>query len=104
LEKMKTLVQLRSTDFVPYLNQMFTIQPKGMKPIGLELVLVMESPMGIHRGAVQPFALYFLGPESAHYLLQNTYRLEHPELGVLNLFLVPRAVQAGRMRYEVIFG
>jgi hypothetical protein len=101
---MKTLVQLQSTDFVPYLNQTFTIRMKGMKPIGLELVLVTESHTGFHPGARQPFALYFLGPQSTHYLLQNTYRLEHPEMGVLNIFLVPRALQAGRMRYEVIFG
>jgi hypothetical protein len=101
---MKTLVQLQSTDFVPYLNQTFTVRQKGIKPMGLELVLVTESRTGIRSGARQRFALYFLGPESPQYLLQNTYRLEHPEMGVLNLFLVPRALQAGRMRYEAIFG
>ena len=101
---MKTLARLQSVDFVPYLNQTFTVRMRGIKPIGLELVLVTESRSAIQPGARQPFALYFLGPESPHYLLQNTYRLEHPELGVLNIFLVPRVVQAGRMRYEAIFG
>ena len=101
---MKTLSQLHSTDFVPYLNQTFTVRQKGIQPIGLELVLVTESQAEFRPGARQPFALYFLGPESPHYLLQNTYRLEHPEMGVLNIFLVPRARQKGRMRYEVIFG
>jgi|SRR5215213_8560933 len=101
---MKTLEQLQSNDFVPYLNQTFTIRSKGMKPVGLELVFVTESRTGFRPGVRQPFALYFLGPESSQYLLQNTYRLEHPEMGVLNLFLVPRALQAGRMRYEAIFG
>lgn len=101
---MKTLAQLQSVDFIPYVNQTFTIRQKGIKPIGLELVLVTESRAGVPPGARQPFALYFLGPQSSHYLLQNTYRLEHPEMGVLNIFLVPRAVQAGRMRYEAIFG
>ncbi|HSL45920.1 MAG TPA: hypothetical protein VK897_20980 [Anaerolineales bacterium] len=101
---MKTLEQLQSIDFVPYLNQIFTIRQKGMKPIRMELVLVTESRTGFRPGVRQPFALHFLGPESAHYLLQNTYRLEHPEMGVLNIFLVPRALQAGRMRYEAIFG
>ena|SRR5829696_4773177 len=101
---MKTLAQLQSADFVPYLNQTFTIRMKGMKPVALELVLVTENGMEFRPGARQPFALYFLGPESSQYLLQNTYRLEHPEMGVLNLFLVPRALQAARMRYEAIFG
>ena len=101
---MTTLSQLQSTDFVPYLNQTFTVRQKGIKPIALELILVTESQTDFRPGARQPFALYFLGPESPHYLLQNTYRLEHPAMGVLNLFLVPRAQQKGRMRYEVIFG
>jgi hypothetical protein len=104
MEQMKTLAQLQSNDFVPYVNQTFTIRMKGMKPIGLELVLVTESRAEIHTGVRPPFALYFLGPESSHYLLQNTYRLEHPQMGVLNIFLVPRALQARRMRYEAIFG
>ena len=101
---MKTLAQLQSSDFVPYLNQTFTVRMKGMKPIRLELVLVTEGRSELRPGARQPFALYFLGPASSHYLLQNTYRLEHPQMGVLNIFLVPRALQAGRMRYEAIFG
>jgi hypothetical protein len=32
------------------------------------------------------------------------YRLEHPELGVLDIFLVPLGPEEGRMRYEAIFG
>ena len=75
-----------------------------MKSIGLELVLVTESRITVPSGLRQPFMLHFLGPVSSQYLLQNTYRLEHPEMGVLNLFLVPRAQQNGRMRYEAIFG
>jgi hypothetical protein len=101
---MKTLAQLQSNDFVPYLNQPFNLRQKGLKPIELELILVTESQAGFRPGARQPFMLHFLGPVSSHYLLQNTYRLEHSEMGVLNLFLVPRVLQAGRMRYEAIFG
>ena len=101
---MKTLEELQSTDFVPYLNQVFKIRLERMEPIELELVLVTEGRTGFRDGARQPFALHFLGPESSNYLLQHIYRLEHPEMGALDIFLVPRGLQAGRMRYEAIFG
>ena len=101
---MKTLEELQSTDFVPYLNQVFKIRLERMEPIELELVLVTEGRTAFRPGARQPFALHFLGPESSNYLLQHIYRLEHPEMGALDIFLVPRGLQAGRMRYEAIFG
>ena len=103
-KKMKTLEELQSNDFVPYLNQTFTVRLKGTDSIELELVLVTESRRGFRAGARQPFALHFLGPVSSQYLLQHMYRLEHPEMGVLDIFLVPLSLQAGRMRYEAIFG
>ena len=101
---MKTLEQLQSNDFVPYLNQTFTIRLDGIEPIGLELVRVTQSGTGFRPGARQPFSLHFLGPVSSQYLLQHMYPLEHPEMGVLDLFLVPLGPEEGRMRYEAIFG
>ncbi len=100
---MKTLEQLQSSDFVPYLNQLFTIRLDGIEPIRLELVVVTENGKGVPPGARQPFSLLFLGPVSSQYLLQHMYPLEHPEMGVLELFLVPLGPQEGRMRYEAIF-
>jgi hypothetical protein len=101
---MKTLEQLQCNDFVPYLNQAFTIHLEGIEPIGLELVLAAEKGPGSYPGVRRPFSLQFLGPVSTRYLLQHMYRLEHPEMGVLDLFLVPLGPDAGRMRYEAIFG
>lgn len=101
---MKTLEQLQSNDFVPYLNQMFTVRLEGMEPIELELVLVTAKGAGFRPGARQAFSLHFLGPVSSQYLLQHMYRLEHPEMGALDLFLVPLGLDEGRMRYEAIFG
>ncbi|HEU0292088.1 MAG TPA: hypothetical protein VFR47_05095 [Anaerolineales bacterium] len=100
---MKTLEQLQSNDFLPYLNQIFTIRLDGIEPIGLELVLVKESGTGFRPGARRPFSLHFLGPVSSQYLLQHMYPLEHPEMGVLDIFLVPLGPETGRMRYEAIF-
>ena len=101
---MKTLEQLQSTDFIPYLNQTFIVRLADIEPLELELVHVTESRAGFRPGTRQPFALHFLGPVSPHYLLQHQYRLEHPEMGALDIFLVPLGKQAGRMRYEAIFG
>jgi hypothetical protein len=100
---MKTLEQLQSNDFSSYLNQAFTIRLDGVEPIELELVLVTERGKAFRPGTRQPFSLHFLGPVSTQYLAQHMYRLEHPELGALEIFLVPLGPEEGRMRYEAIF-
>jgi hypothetical protein len=100
---MKTLEQLQSSDFLPHLNQTFTIQLEGVEPIELELVAVTERGAGFRSGARQAFSLLFLGPVSSQYLAQHMFRLEHPEMGALDIFLVPLGPQEGRMRYEAIF-
>ena len=49
------------------------------------------------------FSLDFTGP--AHPLLaQQTLRLEHAELGALELFVVPVGVEDEAARYEAVFG
>ena len=90
-------------DFVPYLNQAFTIRLEGLDPIELELVSASSFAETNLPSERQPFGLLFLGPVSHQYLLQHTYRLEHPEWGTHDLFLVPLGPQDGRMRYEAIF-
>jgi len=100
---MKTLEQLQSNDFAPHLNQPFTIRLDGFEPIELALVQVTERGTGFRPDARQRFSLLFLGPVSSQYLLQHMYRLEHPEMDVLDIFLVPLGPEEGRMRYEAIF-
>ena len=53
-------------------------------------------------GRRAPFSLVFQGPGSP-VLPQRIYRLEHPELGALDVFLVPIGHDAGGMRYEAVF-
>lgn len=50
----------------------------------------------------EPFSLVFLGP-SEPILPQQIYRLEHDELGELEIFLVPIAQDADGTRYEAVF-
>ena len=99
------LDRLTSADFAPYLNQIFTVRLDGVDSIALELVSVTEPRLegdgdGPRR---RPFSLLFLGPASRLYLQQHIYRLEHEQLGALDLFLVPLGLEQGRMRYEAIF-
>ena len=99
------LDELTSADFAPYLNQTFHVRLESVEPIALELAEIKElgatgSEPGPRR---RPFSLQFLGPVSRQYLLQHIYRLEHEQLGVLELFLVPLGPEGGRMRYEAIF-
>ena len=49
-----------------------------------------------------PFSLVFRGPGGPP-LPQRIYRLEHPELGALDVFLVPIGPDAGGMCYEAVF-
>lgn len=53
-------------------------------------------------GRREPFSLVFRGPVEP-VLPQRIYRLEHPELGELELFLVPVAQDADGTRYEAVF-
>jgi hypothetical protein len=99
---MKTLAQLQSNDFAPYLNETFIVRLGGVDPIGLELVSVTEFGRQYRPDARQPFSIHFLGPVSSQYLLQSTYHLEHPQLGDFDLFLVPIGPERGHMRYEAI--
>jgi hypothetical protein len=100
---MKTLDQLQSVDFLPHLHETFEIRLDGHEPIPLELVRVMDAGHKFKPEMRQPFSLEFLGPVSPRYLVQHMYRLEHEELGAIDLFLVPLGPESGRMRYEAIF-
>jgi hypothetical protein len=82
--------------FRPLLNERFALVA-GDGRVDLELVDVTESPTpGADRRA--QFSIVFSGP-SDPILPQAIYRLEHPELGAFDLFLVP--IAAGS--YEAVF-
>ena len=99
------LDRLTSADFTPYLHQTFTIRLEPVESIALELAQVTElgSASAEPGAGRRPFSLLFLGPVSQQYLLQHIYRLEHEQLGALDLFLVPLGPVGGRMRYEAVF-
>lgn len=86
--------------FAPHQGSTFELEgPTGSIPLELAQV----SPLGHGRpGARAPFALLFLAPDAKH-LEQRIWPLTHPQLGRLEIFLVPLGPREGRMRYEAIF-
>jgi hypothetical protein len=92
--------ELTVETFAAHLNQRFTVIHGASS---LELTLVEAAARSGGRGqGRQPFALLFQGP-IAPVLPQATYRFEHAELPVLDIFIVPVGPEQGRMRYEAIF-
>ena len=97
------LDKLQSADFLPHLNGTFRVRLDGIEPIELELARVTEADPTFAPEARPPFSLTFLGPVSPQYLVQHIYRLEHEQMGALDLFIVPLGPEKGRMQYEAIF-
>jgi hypothetical protein len=66
--------------------------------------LVSATQVGDRPGPTgrKPFALEFAGPPGS-VLPQSIYRLDHAELGALDIFLVPVASDAEGVRYEAVF-
>ena len=54
-------------------------------------------------GGRQPFSLTFEAPPEPA-LPQSIYRLEHPQLEAMDIFLVPVARTAAGLHYEAVFG
>ena len=66
-----------------------------------ELQLISVTDVGSSERQKQ-FSLLFQGPYEAP-ILQGTYRVEHDELGALDLFLVPIGRDKEGVRYEAVF-
>jgi hypothetical protein len=99
-------VELVSDTFAPHVGTSFTGAPSlGGEPIELDLTSCEESGHGEREQWEQsighvPFSLEFEadGPP----LAQQIFALRHPEVGELELFLVPLGHKDGRSRYEAV--
>ena len=90
-------------DFAGHRNETFRVSHAGST---LELLLIEANALAAATAAPQgraPFSLVFRGPRDVS-LEQRIHRLEHAELGVLELFLVPIGPDALGLRYEAVFG
>jgi hypothetical protein len=89
----RALEELTVDQFAALRGERFRI---GAPPFEAELVEVTEIPR--EPGGRAPFSLVFQGGPGAP-LPQRIHRVEHAELGAMEIFLVPIAAD----RYEAVF-
>jgi hypothetical protein len=95
----KELSALTADDFEPRSGETFRLAtPNG----ALELKLVEVRRLGPALRAGGAFALTFQSAPGP-FLPQATYPVGHPELGTLEIFVVPLGPKNGGNQYEVIF-
>jgi uncharacterized protein DUF6916 len=92
----RDLETLTAADFAALRGDRFRIALDDAAPFEAELVEVTEIPR--EPGGRAPFSIVFRGGPSPP-LPQRIYRVEHDELGALEIFLVPIASD----RYEAVF-
>jgi len=68
----------------------------------VELIVLAVEPRPPHRYREAPFSLTLSGPRNP-LLPQGTYPVRHPQLGVIQLFLVPSDQDAQSTQYAVTF-
>lgn len=97
------LESLTISDFAPRVGERFRIGATE-DGAGHDAELVEVTPVGDGGGPSgrAPFSLVFRGPAGA-VLPQRIYPVEHPQLGSLDIFLVPIGADAAGVRYEAIF-
>jgi hypothetical protein len=90
---------LTAETFAPLRGESFRIAPGDAPEFEVELVEVDEGGAGASR---TQFSLLFRGGPDPP-LPQRIYRVEHEELGPLDIFLVPLGPDDVGQRYEAVF-
>jgi hypothetical protein len=100
------LDKLSANDFLKYLNGTFYLSSDSGERIEAELIEVTE--IGTSEAPVDsnkkrnPFSIVFSGPPQP-VLPQGMHALQHTEMGLLSLFVVPIGTDKKGMRYEAVF-
>lgn len=95
------LESLTINHFQPLLHDAFVIQftPEAPHPAVLKRIAAWGDANDKYR---QPFTLEFETDLSTHYYPQGIYRLTHPSLQPLDLFMVPVGMGSAGMCYEIV--
>lgn len=100
------LDKLTKEFFQEHLNTPFRIRFGALdEGQTLELVLAdidVYGPNPTSAPRPEPFSLIFIGPRD-RVLPQRIYPLEHDQLGMLEIFIVPIGPDQRGMRYEAVF-
>ena len=95
------LDKLTKETFEPIKGQVFQLALGEDRHLPLELAAVLGTGLkGL--ASREQFSLHFRGPRTPA-LPQRIYRLEHPQLGALDIFLVPIRSDSSGMTYEAVF-
>jgi len=99
----RPLEALEEADFTPHLGTSFRLHPPEGGPLELVLVEVRVHPyLPAQPGRRRGFSLTFRCAQPRP-VPQAIYRLDHDQLGSLELFLVPVGPREGGMGYEAVF-
>ena len=89
--------------FSRQLNTKFTVRTESGEPVDLELVEVaVRKNDSNEQVGMERFSTFFRGPQNS-FLPQQTYEFHHPDLGEMQIFLVPLGLDGNGYRYEAIF-
>lgn len=89
-------------DFSDKLGEDFVIGSLNVPAIPLSLVEAVPLPNRLRPGVRPPFSLIFFGKDP-RVLPQRIYRLEHPALGAVDIFLVPVGRNGQGVNYQATF-
>lgn len=93
------IATLSIDDFEPHLNAIFEMNsPRGKVP----LQLAKTESAGQARREGGAFSLLFVAPAGA-FLPQAIYPVQHPALGIMEIFLVPVGPVPGGNGYHAVF-
>jgi hypothetical protein len=95
------LNQLTHAHFEPYVGQAFQCSD-GKNSCPLTLAKVRKLAGGRAGAPREPFALDFEGVPTLR-IPQGIYRVEHPQLGTMEIFIVQTGASATASHFEVIF-
>jgi hypothetical protein len=94
------LDKVRCEEFGDCLNENFTVAAQSS---GFILKLSEVRPLGPRSGTDrEPFSVTFLGPGGLR-LPQAIYKLNHPRLGEMEIFLVQIAADRDSSSFEAVF-
>jgi hypothetical protein len=97
------LDRLTADSFAPYEGTEFIVDALPGDAIRLRLRSITRFAIQPHAPRPEPFSLEFLGPGTP-VPPQSIYSLEHPDMGRLDLFVVPLGPErGGDMVYEIAF-
>jgi hypothetical protein len=93
------LAALKVGDFSSHLDTLFDMQAPGGR-IALKLVKAESAGQSMRTGGA--FSLLFVAP-AGPWLPQAIYPVEHPALGIIEIFLVPIGPMQGGNGYQAVF-